>query len=497
MHNNHDQNDNTIRPGVPRERIDASETFYTSPPAAAPDADHAKLESTAPTPPSGVMEAFEYGEWWEPSLTQVPPQAPQMYSPGIGMPGPYPAKIEEGRKDDEINSRRRGPVGFVRALCLVVVCAIVSIICAYGVLELRVRNGDFNASPQVILGAGPAENRPQPQAVVAAPGTMLAEDIYDMACRQVVSIRTTMTSPGTAQRPSRNELFPDEFIIPRLATGSGFIVSTDGYILTNFHVIEEGRNQGWQISVQLFDGRSYPAAIVGYDRDSDIAVIKIDADGLEPVTIGNSDYIRVGQRVYAVGNPFGNLIYTMSEGIISARDRVITVEGKTITTFQLTAAVNPGNSGGPVYNTSGEVIGVVTAKFMSSTVEGIGFAIPINDAISIARSLIAHGFIEGRPLMGIRGQSVRYVHAVYFELVEGFEIHTVNEGSAAEAAGIQVGDIITYLDGDRVRSFEQLTLAMRRFNAGDTTTITVWRDGRDYTLNITFDENLDAGRPSS
>ena len=517
MYNDYDKERDAIRPGVPRERSDAPEIIYTppphkeaSPPVAelVPDVEPVTAEPVAEpvpdaepvqaavslehAPPPEITDESEYGEWWEPTYTEAQTEDTQMYLSGIGAPEYIPPELEEEWEDEEIKPRRlrRGSIGFVRALCLVVACAVVSLICAYSVLELRIRSGDFSTPPQVVLGAGPAIYRPP---IVAASGTMLPEDIYDMACRQVVSIRVTMPPSRRDRPPGLFDVPPGLFdgpAIPRASSGSGFIVSEDGYILTNFHVIEQGHINNWQISVHMFDGESFIATVVGYDRDSDVALIKIDAYGLDPVTIGDSDNIRVGQRVYAVGNPFGDLVYTMSEGIISALDRIVTVEGRTINSFQLTAAVNPGNSGGPVYNTNGEVIGIVTAKFMSSTVEGIGFAIPINDAIDIARSLLEHGFIPDRPLMGVHGQSVSTANAVYFGLVEGFEIHSVNAGSAAENAGIKVGDIITHLDGNRVRSFEELTVSMRRFSAGDTTTVTVWRDGLEYTLNITFDERI-------
>jgi len=171
------------------------------------------------------------------------------------------------------------------------------------------------------------------------------------------------------------------------------------------------------------------------------------------------------------------------------------VERKSINTFQFSAAVNSGNSGGPIYDTNGEVIGIVTAKVIRGNVEGIGFAIPINDAIKIASELIEHGYISGRPLIGITGQTVTPGHAEYYGWVVGTYIRSVNPGSAAETAGIAVGDIITAIADIEVNSMDELKSTLRDFNAGDTTTITVWRNGESLDLTITFDEDLNAGQP--
>jgi serine protease Do len=185
----------------------------------------------------------------------------------------------------------------------------------------------------------------------------------------------------------------------------------------------------------------------------------------------------------------------MTDGIVSALDRVVSVEGKSIGTFQFSAAVNRGNSGGPIYNTSGEVLGIVTAKVVRGNVEGIGFAIPINDAIDIASELIEHGYISGRPLIGITGQTVSSGHAAYYDWVVGTYVRSVAPDSAAENAGIAVGDIITAIDDDEVDSMEALRFALRKHRAGDTTSITVWRDGHIIKLTITFDEDMYAGQP--
>jgi len=278
-------------------------------------------------------------------------------------------------------------------------------------------------------------------------------------------------------------------------SGSGFIISSDGYILTNYHVIETAHLSDIPLVVYLSDGTSYEATVIGYETSNDFAIIKIEATGLNPAVIGNSDNIRVGQKIYAVGNPFGDLVYSMTDGIISALDRIVTVDGKTISAFQFSAAVNSGNSGGPVYNTFGEVIGIVTAKVIRGSVEGIGFAIPINDAVEIAIELIEHGYISGRPLLGITVQTVSGAHADYFGWVVGVYVRTVNRDSAAETAGIKVGDILVSLADDTISSLDTLRVALRKHKAGDTVSVEVWRSGDILELTITFDEDPHAGRP--
>ena len=418
---------------------------------------------------------------------------PNMYSPGL-----YASPPSHGSGDDTDTApktRRTQGFGFgafVRAACLVLVCTLFSAAAAYIVTDYRFNRGDFTPTTnQVVLGNRPSD-KPQDDAYTTsladmAEGEVSAQDIYDMAVTQVVGISIVQPeSPffSSTQGPS--------------VVGSGFIVSNDGFILTNYHVIEMAHAMRLPITVVLHDSSTYEAEVVGFEANSDVAVLKIDATNLTPAFIGNSDTLRVGQAVYAVGNPFGDLVYTMTDGIVSALDRVVTVEGKTISTFQFSAAVNSGNSGGPIYNTKGEVIGIVTAKVIRGNVEGIGFAIPINDAINIATELIEKGYISGRPLLGISVQPVSSAHADYFNWgVLGIYVTSVNPGSAAEKAGFMVGDIITALADEEVLTLDDLRFALRQYRAGDTATITVSRGGESVTLTITFDEDLNAGRPAA
>ena len=428
-------------------------------------------------------------EWHEPSYSEPGESTDGMYTPGIRVNQQYPRKRHHENEQEKSPNARSGRLGrFVRAVCLILVCSLFSGIAAYGVIEYRFSRGDFDTVNQVVLGG--ATNTPQstlPTVITSSPEGITAQDIYDMALTQVVGITTEIPGLSGFSGASSTPI-----------TGSGFIISADGYLLTNYHVIESAQQGNLPVTVILNDGSEFDAKIVGYDVSSDVALLKIEAAGLHPAIIANSDNIRVGQPIYAVGNPFGDLVYTMTDGIISALDRAVTVDSKIISTFQFSAAVNPGNSGGPIYDSNGEVIGIVTAKLMRGSVEGIGFAIPINDAIEIASGLIEHGYIAGRPFLGINPQTVRSEHADYFRWgVVGVYIVGVIPGSAAETSGLMVGDIITALDDNEIDSVEALRFTLRKYRAGDTATLTVWRSEENIEVTITFDEDLSAGQPQN
>lgn len=335
------------------------------------------------------------------------------------------------------------------------------------------------------------ENAPDPNAGQSTAKNLSAEEmtanaIYDLACTQVVGIRSEITYTSWFGTSSS------------AVSGSGFIISSDGYILTNYHVIEKSYKGGYDISVMLFNGDEYKASIVGFEADNDVAVLKIDAEGLNAVTIGDSNSMSVGETVYAVGNPLGELAYTMTKGMVSALDREITSTStdsetgrqttNTINMFQIDAAVNSGNSGGPVYNSKGEVIGIVTAKYSDSGIEGLGFAVPINDARSIANDLIDKGYVSGKAYFGITVTTVTKNIAEYFNMVEGAYISAVDENSCAGTAGLRVGDIIIKVDDKEITSSSDLKTAKKNYKAGDTAVLTVYRSGEEVEVTIVFDE---------
>ncbi len=308
---------------------------------------------------------------------------------------------------------------------------------------------------------------------------MRPADIYEQAKHQVVGIRTEITRTNYFGITSSGAV-----------SGSGFIITDDGYILTNYHVVEEAHIRNLNIEVITYDGSMYGASIVGVESDNDIAVLKIEAEGLTATTLGDSDLLLVGDTVYAVGNPLGELEFSMSTGHVSALDRVInTQENEEINMFQIDAAVNEGNSGGPVYDSDGRVVGIVTAKYSSSGVEGLGFAIPINDAKSIADDLITKGYVTGKAFMGVSLDN-RYnsMYSQYYGMPMGAYVSEVTSGSAAERAGLRSGDIITAIGSYSVSEYSELKTAMRHFSAYDETEITVYRAGGELRLPIKFDE---------
>lgn len=272
------------------------------------------------------------------------------------------------------------------------------------------------------------------------------------------------------------------------ASGSGFFITKDGYILTNYHVIE-GANT---VKVTAYDGTTYNAAVIGGDEDYDIAVIKVEGTNFQPVVIGKSDSVQIGETVAAVGNPLGELTFSMSQGIVSCVNRAINVDGKPFNMIQVDCSINPGNSGGPLFNSYGEVIGIVSAKYSSysnTTVEGIGFAIPIDDVLAMVKDIMTNGYVTNKAYIGITPQTMNAQMAQQFryDVTQGVFVCSVEEGSAAEKAGLKMGDVITKIDDKTITSYEDLVAVKKSYSAGDTATFTIYREGKTQTVELTFD----------
>ena len=275
------------------------------------------------------------------------------------------------------------------------------------------------------------------------------------------------------------------------AAGSGFIFTDDGYILTNYHVVEGATS----ITVSTYDGTSYDATLIGYDESNDVAVLKIDAEGLTPVVIGDSDKLNVGDNVVAIGNPLGELTFSQTSGIISALDREVTMSsGTSMDLIQTDCAINSGNSGGALFNMHGEVIGITNAKYSSSSssssasIDNIGFAIPINHVYSIVTSIIENGYIE-KPYIGVSVLTVSEETQKY-GLPGGASVQSVTKESPAEQAGLQVNDIITAVNGEEITSSNDLVKAVRACNPGDELKLTVYRQGETMELTITVGRQI-------
>ena len=311
--------------------------------------------------------------------------------------------------------------------------------------------------------------------------SLTTEQVADLVSPSVVVITTEQVVYSPWSWYGQNQV--------ESGAGSGVIISSDGYILTCAHVVDGAST----ITVTIGD-KDYTATLVGEDTTSDIAVIKIDADGLTPATVGNSDSLKVGQSVMAVGNPLGELGGTVTGGMISALNRSVTIQGSssvnTMSLIQMDASVSPGNSGGGLFNMNGELVGIVNAKSSSSDAEGLGFAIPINDAIKVAQELLENGYVTGRPYLGITYLAVTDAQTASQLGVNAYGVYVVEvvKGGPAEKAGLQAGDRIVSVDGTEIASKDDLGTLMQEHAAGDTLSITIARDGQMQTVNVTLGE---------
>lgn len=281
------------------------------------------------------------------------------------------------------------------------------------------------------------------------------------------------------------------------AAGSGFILTQDGYILTNYHVVE-GSNS---IKVTTYDGTSYDAQLIGYDESNDIAVLKIDATDLTPVVLGDSDTLNVGDSVVAIGNPLGELTFSLTTGVVSALDRPVTLStGTTMNLIQTDCAINSGNSGGALFNLYGEVIGITNAKYSSSgssseaSIDNIGFAIPIDQVRSIFESIITNGYIV-KPYIGVTVSDVSSESQSY-GLPQGAAVRSVTENGPAAEAGLQENDIITAVNGETITGSNDLVKLVKASAAGDTLELTVYRQGQTTTLTLTVGEQKTDALPA-
>ena len=274
------------------------------------------------------------------------------------------------------------------------------------------------------------------------------------------------------------------------AAGSGFILTADGYILTNYHVVESSDS----IKVTTYDGTSYDAQLIGYDESNDIAVLKIDATDLTPVVLGDSDTLNVGDSVVAIGNPLGELTFSLTTGVVSALDRPVTFStGSTMNLIQTDCAINSGNSGGALFNLYGEVIGITNAKYSSSSsssasIDNIGFAIPINHVLSIVKSIIEKGYLS-KPYVGVSVSDVNQQTQLY-GIPAGAAVQAVSDDSPAAKAGLQAGDVITSVNGTEITGSSDLVSLVSEAAIGDTLTMTVYRQGSTMELTVTVGEQV-------
>ena len=330
--------------------------------------------------------------------------------------------------------------------------------------EISIASTESSPKESVVLnpGAVGVENVPQD-------GGLSLQEIYASVIDSVVSISCAAPN-GTF-------------------TGTGVILTQDGYIVTNCHVVEDAA----YIQVLLNDGRTLEAALVGMDEVSDLAVLQVTAEDLQPAQMGDSASLRVGDTVVAIGDPLGiKLRGTMTDGIISAINRDIDVDGRTMSLIQTNAALNSGNSGGPLINCYGQVIGINTMKMGDSMsaagVEGLGFAIPSATVSDIVNQIIAQGYVSGRPTLGITGESISNLYHFYYRLPKGLYITAVESGSSAAQAGIEEGDILLRIDDVDIISMDSLKTQLYNYAPGDSITAMIYRDGQRYIVELTVGE---------
>ena len=339
--------------------------------------------------------------------------------------------------------------------------------------EVSAEEAEQHAS---VLGTGAtleiSERDPEDPAVPAEGGELTLQAIYKKMIPSVASI-IAVTDGGSA-------------------SGTGIVMTADGYIITNEHVVDGGKSY----TVLLHDDSQYTATLVGADAVSDLAVLKIDATGLTAAEFGDSTTVEVGDTVVAIGDPLGiELRGTMTDGIISAINRDVTTNGRTLTLLQTNAQLNNGNSGGPLINIYGQVIGINTMKmgsYYTTSVEGIGFAIPISSAKPIIDELIEQGYVSGRPALGIQGDSVPAYVQAFYHLPDGVYVAYVYPDSDAAAKGLAEGDIITAIDGTEISSMDDLNTIKNQHIAGDTVRLTVYRGGQRYSVDIVLMDQNDA-----
>ena len=373
------------------------------------------------------------------------------------------------------NSGAPAPSGGKKKMTVLVAVGLVLAL-LMGLLGSAIGNSLFGKGSSTVY-EGQRESSVIDVAKVDTGKLMTAAEVYAANVNSTVGITTSVTTNFWG------------FQTTSAASGSGFILTGDGYVLTNYHVIESSNS----ISVTLYDGKSYDAALIGYDESSDIAVLKIDAEGLTPVVLGDSDNLNVGDSVVAIGNPLGELTFSLTSGAVSALNREITLSNSvTMNLIQTDCAINSGNSGGALFNLYGEVIGITNAKYSGSgtgaSIDNIGFAIPINHVRGIVESIIENGYVA-KPYIGVTVGDVSE-ETMGYGLPAGAAVKAVSEDSPAEKAGLQVNDIITAVNGKEISGRTGLSEAVSAASVGDTLTLTVYRQGKTISVDVTVGEQI-------
>ncbi|MDD3400491.1 MAG: trypsin-like peptidase domain-containing protein [Eubacteriales bacterium] len=380
------------------------------------------------------------------------------------------------------NGKQKTAVALPVFICCIVLCALIGL--ASGLLLIKGSNGTTEPiaqADQPVTTTAPLTQVSSDASAFKTPsadGGYTKAQIVEMCAPSVVGIDVTVMQSSYYYGNYEST-----------GSGSGVILTEDGYIATCAHVVDGASD----IKVTLNDDTTYPATLVGTDSRNDIAIIKIEAEGLMAATIGDSDMLTVGEDVIAIGNPLGELRGTATAGIISAVRRTVEVEGVEMELIQTDAAISPGNSGGGLFDSNGNLIGIVNAKVSDSDAEGLGFAIPVNNVFSEINQLMTQGYVSGRAYLGVYTQNVtvRNNGGMYFGgATYCVQVTSIVAGGAAEQAGIQAGDLILAVDETSISSNTDLADVIAAYNAGDTATLTIQRDGQQSTVTVTFGENV-------
>lgn len=392
-------------------------------------------------------------------------------------------------QNDDYKPQKSKKFSFKKVLASAVALCLVSVVSISGYVLVTGRGGEKSTAPisKSLMDNIKGENNANDQKTVQNLATEQKSKVYstpevvDMVGPAVVGVinKTTYNDPFAYYYGYQ----PNGEV--EKGSGSGVIISDDGYIVTNNHVIEGAT----EIKVILNAGEEYTAKLIGKDSRTDLAVLKIEAKNLVYAKLGNSSDLRVGETAIAIGNPLGQeFAGTTTQGIISGLNRSITIDNKTLNLIQTDAAINPGNSGGALCNDKGEVIGINTAKISSSQYEGIGFSIPIDDAKPIIEDLISNGYVTGRPVIGIAGRAVTEQDAKAYNLKVGVYVSSMTADSPADLAGIKIGDIIFECEGTKVETVDDINEIKNKHKVGDTITMKVYRQGETKDIKLVLGE---------
>ena len=389
--------------------------------------------------------------------------------------GEYSFSAAPHREQGEAQPPKKEKTPFWKKKGAVIACLLVAAMLA-GFCGSAIGSAVFSSGSGTTVYEGKRPSTVVNTSEVDTSKKMTAAEVYAANVNSTVGITTQVTTNFWG------------YTTQSAASGSGFILSADGYLLTNYHVIESASS----IKATLYNGKSYDATLIGYDESNDIAVLKIDAEGLTPVTLGDSDNLNVGDDVIAIGNPLGELTFSLTSGSVSALNREVTLSSNvTMNLIQTDCAINSGNSGGALFNLYGEVVGITNAKYSGSSgsgasIDNIGFAIPINSVRSIVDSIIEKGYVT-KPYIGVMVSDVGEESTKY-GLPEGAAVVSVTEGGPAEKAGIKANDIITEVNGKAISGKSDLSAVISEHAARDKLTLSIYRQGETLSVTVEIGE---------